>query len=112
MLCVTRTNSISNGPTVTASRGFIGTSRPRAPASSLGSSSASVSGVPYTGPSTCGSTYGTAPMWSSCPCVSTSAFTRPAYFCRCVRSGMIRSTPGRSGSGNITPASTTMAVSP
>ena len=38
-----------------------------------------IGGVPYTGPSTTGSTCGTPPMWSSWPCVSTSAATRP--FC-------------------------------
>ena len=58
-----------------------------------------------------GSTCGTPPMWSSWPCVSTSAATR-RFCCRYVRSGMIRSTPSSSGSGNITPASTTIVVSP
>ena len=48
MLCVTRMNSISNGPTVTRSRGRTGTRRcaPSSPCSfSLGSMNASVSGV-------------------------------------------------------------------
>ena len=49
MLCVTRMNSIANGPTVTRSRGRTGI-EPVAPSmpcsSSLGSTSASVSGVP------------------------------------------------------------------
>ena len=49
-------------------------------------------------------------MWSSWPCVSTSAAIR--YCCSCRRSGITRSTPRSSGSGNITPASTRMAVSP
>ena len=49
MLCVTRMNSIANGPTVTRSRGRTGTSVrvPSRPCSrSFGSTSASVSGVP------------------------------------------------------------------
>ena len=49
MLCVTRMNSIVNGPTVTRSRGCTGLSRARASmpcSSSFGSTSASVSGVP------------------------------------------------------------------
>ena len=37
---------------------------------------------------------------------------RPCRCCRYVRSGMIRSTPSSSGSGNMTPASTTIVVSP
>ena len=48
MLCVTRMNSMVNGPTVTRSRGRTATSsRPSMPcSSSFGSTSASVSGVP------------------------------------------------------------------
>ena len=54
MLCVTRRNSIVNVPTVTRSRGATRISRETAAspnAASFGSTSASVSAVPYTGPS-------------------------------------------------------------
>ena len=54
MLCVTRMNSIVNGPTVTVSRGLTVLSRSPASmpcSSSFGSTSASVIAVPYTGPS-------------------------------------------------------------
>ena len=51
-------------------------------------------------------------MWSSCPCVRNTAATLWPRPSRYARSGTTRSTPSRSGSGNITPASTTMVVSP
>ena len=54
-----------------------------------------------------GQTYGTPPMWSSCPCVSKSAEGRGWHCSRYVRSGISKSTPGRSGPANITPASMT-----
>jgi hypothetical protein len=79
MLCVTRMNSMLSGPIVIVSRGwtvfsrFLSSRRPCS--SSFGSTSASVIAVPYTGPSKTGMTYGTPPMWSSWPCVNTSAFT-------------------------------------
>ena len=65
MLCVTRMNSIVNGPIVTTSRGLTVFSRPFASiscSSSFGCTSASVIAVPYTGPSNSGITCGTAPM--------------------------------------------------
>ena len=43
---------------------------------------------------------------------SARARRRAPFCCRYVRSGMIRSTPSSSGSGNMTPASTTIVVSP
>ena len=54
MLCVTRRNSIVNEPTCTRSRGFTRRNRAFAAASRLSnfdSTKASVSAVPYTGPS-------------------------------------------------------------
>ena len=53
------------------------------------------------------SRYGTAPMWSSCACVRTSASIRSSLPSRAEKSGRIRSTPGWSCSGNSTPQSTT-----
>ncbi len=58
------------------------------------------------------SRYGTAPMWSSCPCVSTIACTSASRSRIAEKSGRIRSTPGWSTSGNSTPQSTTSSLPP
>jgi len=65
MLCVTRMNSIVNGPMVTRSRGLTVFSLSFASiscSSSFGSMNANVIAVPYTGPSKSGNTCGTAPI--------------------------------------------------
>ena len=49
---------------------------------------------------------GTAPMWSSCPWVSTSASTSESRSSTARKSGRIRSTPGASSDGKSTPQST------
>jgi hypothetical protein len=75
---------------------------------SLASTSASVKRDPISGRSRFSrSRYGTPPMWSSCPCVSTTASTRSSRSRIHPKSGRIRSTPGWSSSGNSTPQSTT-----
>src|SRR5438093_1679641 len=51
--------------------------------------------------------YGTAPMWSSCPCVSTTASRRSALWRRYSKSGRTRSIPGSSARGNDSPQSMT-----
>src|SRR5437763_2694208 len=51
-------------------------------------------------------------MWSSCACVSTIARTRDLLRLRYVMSGMTRSMPSISSSGNMRPASTTRMSSP
>ena len=49
---------------------------------------------------------GTAPMWSSWPCVRMIASMSPRRSAMCEKSGRIRSTPGWDSSGNSTPQST------
>src|SRR5438093_12513603 len=51
--------------------------------------------------------YGTAPMWSSCPCVSTTASRRSRLSRRYSKSGRTRSIPGSSARGNDSPQSMT-----
>src|SRR5687767_12017323 len=58
------------------------------------------------------STYGSAPMWSSCACVRMIPRTFALFSRRYVMSGMTRSMPSISSSGNIRPASTTTMSSP
>src|SRR3954447_11842394 len=53
------------------------------------------------------STYGSAPTWSSWPCVSTIASMSSARSRRYEKSGSTRSMPSWSGVGNISPVSTT-----
>ncbi len=74
---------------------------------SLEVSSASVSCEPTSGMSPRSRRrYGVAPMWSSWPCVSTSASTASSRSRMGSKSGRIRSTPGWWSSGNSTPQST------
>ena len=74
---------------------------------SLASTSASVNCEPTSGMSgLCASRYGTAPMWSSWPWVSTIACTSASRSRIGAKSGRIRSTPGCSTSGKSTPQST------
>src|SRR5687767_1071985 len=58
------------------------------------------------------STYGSAPMWSSCACVRMIPRTFALFSRRYVMSGMTRSMPSISSSGNMRPASTTTISSP
>ncbi len=58
------------------------------------------------------SRYGTAPMWSSWPCVSTTPTTSSSLFLIGSKSGRIRSTPGWCSSGNSTPQSTIRSLPP
>ena len=74
---------------------------------SFASTRASVNCEPTSGMSRlCASRYGTAPMWSSWPWVSTIAWTSSSRSKMDEKSGRIRSTPGWSTSGNNTPQST------
>ena len=80
---------------------------------SFASTSASVNCDPTSGMSgLCASRYGTAPMWSSWPWVSTIASTSSSRSRIDAKSGRIRSTPGWSTSGNSTPQSTTSSRPP
>ena len=54
----------------------------------------------------CFNSHGMAPIWSSCPCVTTSASTRSILSSRYEKSGRIKSTPGSPDDGNNTPQST------
>ena len=105
---LTAKNSQSNGP-----------SRSRCPAStvseygsmrcsrSFASTSARVKREPTSGRSRFSrSRYGTPPMWSSWPWVSTTASTASSRSRIQLKSGRIRSTPGCSSSGKSTPQST------
>ena len=75
---------------------------------SLASTNASVSCEPTSGMSRRSrSRYGTAPMWSSCPCVRTIASMSSRRSLMYSKSGRIRSTPGWWSSGNRTPQSMT-----
>ena len=65
----------------------------------------------YTGIFICFSKYGTLPIWSSCPCVIISPFILSTFLCRYVISGITRSTPSISSSGNDKPQSTTIISS-
>ncbi|MBA7575732.1 hypothetical protein ES708_17568 [subsurface metagenome] len=49
---------------------------------------------------------GRPPIWSSCPWVSIIAFTLFLFFLTYEKSGIIKSIPGISSSGNIIPQST------
>ena len=69
-------------------------------------SSARVSLEPTSGMSgRCRSRYGTAPMWSSCPWVSTTAWMSSIRSAMTSKLGRMRSTPGWLSSGNSTPQS-------
>ena len=70
-----------------------------------------VSLVAYTGTLTSLSTYGSAPIWSSCPCVITNPFTLLIFSLRYDTSGITRSIPSMSSSGNASPQSTTIILS-
>src|SRR5262245_46794517 len=110
--CVTRRKRIENGPATAASPGVTcrNTARSRTwCSSSWPSSSASVNAVPYTGsvdPSNSRSRYGSAPMWSWCPCVSTTASTSSNRSPTYSKSGSTRSMPGISACGKDRPTST------
>ncbi len=105
---LTATNSQSKGPNVRRSPSRTRTVRGRMPCSlSLASRNASVSFEPTTGMSDRSrSRYGTPPMWSSCPWVSTTATMSSRRSRIEVKSGRITSTPGWVSSGNSTPQST------
>ncbi len=106
---LTATNSRSKAPSVSRSPSFTTwwtVSRSRC-SRSLPSRRARVSSEPTSGMSSRSrSRYGVAPMWSSCPCVSTSASTSSRRSRIGSKSGRIRSTPGWWSSGNSTPQST------
>ena len=106
---LTATNSSSNGPNFSMSPSVttcLGASLSRC-SLSFGSRNASVSFEPMTGmlPRS-RSRYGTPPMWSSWPCVSTMPTTSLSRSRIGPKSGRIRSTPGCVSSGNSTPQST------
>ncbi len=106
---LTATNSSSNGPRRSRSPSFTwnvyGVIRCSL---SFASMSASVRPEPISGMS-CLSLrrYGTAPMWSSWPCVRTMPTTSSRRSLMEEKSGRIRSTPGWCSSGKRTPQSTT-----
>src|SRR6266542_1033236 len=107
---VTRRNRIRNGPASAGSPGTISLSsaRSRTPcSSSLPSSRARVSAVPYTVVLVSRRRYGTAPMWSSCPWVRTTASSESYRRRRNSKSGSTRSMPGMPSCGNDRPQSMT-----
>src|ERR1700687_2214038 len=116
VLWVTGMNSISKGPISTrrppgmTSRSVVDWRRPAS--SRRFFTSASVKRVPYTGTLRSRRMYGSAPMWSSWPCVRTMARTCARFCLRYVMPGITRWTPRSSDSGNIMPASMTMMSSP
>ena len=67
--------------------------------------------VPYMGTFTSFSTYGNDPIWSSCPCVKNIPFIFLTLFFKYDISGIIKSTPYISSSGNAIPQSTTIISS-
>ena len=73
---------------------------------SLFSRSPSVSNVPKTGTFISLSTYGNAPIWSSCPCVSTIPLILSIFLTRYEISGITKSIPSISSSGKARPQST------
>ena len=109
---LTAANSSPNGPAVcvppASTRTVVGWIRCSL---SLDVMNANVSSEPMTGMSDRSRRrYGTPPMWSSCPCVSTIA-TMSARRCRIeVKSGRITSIPGWVSSGKSTPQSTTSSL--
>ncbi len=106
---LTQTYSVSKGPArwespaaTSTSCGSIRCSR------SLAATSARVNRDPTSGMSgRSRSRYGTAPMWSSCPWVRTTASTASSRSSITEKSGRTRSTPGCSASGKSTPQSMT-----
>ncbi len=106
---LTATNSQSNGPNravwssaTTRSTGLMRCSL------SFASTNARVRRDPTSGMSRRSrSRYGTAPMWSSCPCVRTIASMSSRRSLMYSKSGRIRSTPGWWSSGKRTPQSMT-----
>ena len=104
----TATNSRSNGPTFSCWPSF--TVRVKALmrcSFSFASTRASVSPEPISGMSLFSrSRYGTAPMWSSCPCVRTPPTMSSRGSRIGSKSGRMRSTPGWCSSGKSTPQST------
>src|SRR6266511_952030 len=107
---VTRRNRIRNGPASAGSPGTISRSsaRSRTPcSSSLPSSRARVSAVPYTTVVVSRSRYDRAPMWSSWPWVRTTASSAPSRWRRYSKSGSTRSIPGIPSCGNDSPQSMT-----
>ena len=65
----------------------------------------------YTGISICFNKYGTLPIWSSCPCVIIRPFIFSSFLFKYVISGITKSTPNISSSGNDKPQSTTIISS-
>src|SRR5262245_54542375 len=108
-----RTNSTRNGPMSygsPTSASCSSAARNRPCSSSLDLISPSVRRVAQTSRTfATRSRYGSAPTWSSCPCVSRTARTPPGRSARYDISGSTRSTPRCSSRGNARPASTTIA---
>ena len=65
----------------------------------------------YTGIFICFNKYGTLPIWSSCPCVIINPLIFSSFLCKYVISGITKSTPSISSSGNDKPQSTTIISS-
>ena len=66
-----------------------------------------VNGIVYIGTFIFFKKNGIAPIWSSCPCVMSSAFILSLFFTRYDTSGITISIPSISSSGNISPQSIT-----
>ena len=111
---LTETNSQWNGPATWSSPAATSTSTGSIRCSrSLAATRARVNRDPTSGMSPrMRSRYGTAPMWSSCPCVRTTASMSSSRCSITPKSGRIRSTPGCSASGNRTPQSMTSSRPP
>ncbi len=105
---LTATNSQSNGPMRSRCPSATSSVYGRMRCSwSLASMSARVSLEPISGMSAFSlRRYGTPPMWSSWPCVSTMPSMSSRRSLMDVKSGRIRSIPGCSSSGKSTPQST------
>ncbi len=105
---LTATNSRSKGPSFSVCPSFTASVYGWMRCSlSFASMRASVSVEPMRGMSLRRrSRYGTAPMWSSWPCVSTTATMSSRRSRMGEKSGRIRSTPGWCSSGKSTPQST------
>ena len=67
--------------------------------------------VAYIGVFICFKKYGIPPIWSSWPCVITIPFNFSWFFTKYVISGITKSTPNISSSGNDKPQSTTIISS-
>jgi hypothetical protein len=115
MLWVTWMNSMPNGPRVISSRAltfFRNRSVGRPCSWSLRAASPSVKSLPYTGTRAFSNSQGSAPMWSSWPCVRRIPRTSPSRSVMYVMSGMTKLIPRACSSGNMSPASTTIRSEP